>query len=127
MTKTQPNPQELKQEKKLRNEEKVMYLMIGFIVGAFVMTLFFHNAVWSCDCITSPDRCVLIGFSKPITTTTTTTTLKTKYPCAEGRECIDVCNSTLLVMREGECRTGCTIHKGKLVGYYELLLALENC
>lgn len=52
---------------------------------------------------------------------------ETNFPCAEGRECIDVCDGTLLVMEFGECKTGCTMYKGKLVGAYELQYALENC
>ena len=52
---------------------------------------------------------------------------ETNYPCAEGRECIDVCGGTLLVMQQGECEIGCTIYNGKLVGFYELKYALESC
>ena len=48
-------------------------------------------------------------------------------PCAKGRECIQVCDSTLLVMRQQECIIGCTTYKGKIVGYYELLYAIRNC
>lgn len=66
----------------------------------------------------------LIGCNKSIETEEIK---ETQFPCAEGRECIDVCDSTLLVMRVSECRTGCTTYNGKLVGAYELQYALESC
>ncbi len=75
---------------------------------------------------------LLVGCNKvreieEIIVTETIEVEETNFPCAEGRECIDVCDGTLLVMQFGECKLGCTMYKDKLVGAYELEYALENC
>lgn len=75
------------------------------------------------SCLIIMSYVIIAGCSKSSTVMPTTT----QFPCAPDRECIDVCKATLLVMQQGECRTGCAIYKDKLVGYYELKYALETC